>query len=452
MRSVALAEVRHNHSLAVVARKQTLWTQILDRAACASKRSTDKLPLVLFSLALVFSLALLGGCGHDGDLGNGAEQSEQSPAVSRPNADESEPGVTLKKEAQARAGLRVELLAPQPLEPELSAFGRLEEDPSTSFVVRAPVAGTLHAIPDRTWPALGQSLPAGAVFGRLEPRLLPTDRLNFTTQLATARADLNSSVASVAAAQAAYDRAKALNADNKNVSDKALQEAEARLRSEQAKERAARANVNSLEASLQPGGTIGNRPVIAESGGEVVEIFGQPGEAIEQGASIIRLARLDRLFVRIDLPVGEHISRNDRSALVIPAGFEDRTPLPAELVAVAPATDPHTQGISLLYRLKKTFFGLRPGTAVAAFLRVPGPLRPGVLIPRSAIVQQGGKSWVYVQTGAERFARRAVSLDLPVARGFVEANGFSPGDRAVVVGAQSLLSEEFKSENQTDEY
>jgi multidrug efflux system membrane fusion protein len=403
------------------------------------------------SLGLILLVAFLGGCGQKGDLDD-AEQSKQSAAASTPKMDESERGFTLKKEAQARAGLRVEPLAPQSVQPELTAFGRLEEDPSTSFVVRAPVAGTLHATPDRAWPTLGQSLPAVAVLGQLEPRLLPTDRLNFTTQLATAHADLNSSRASVSAAQSAYNRAKALNADDKNSSDKAVQEAEARLVSEQARQRAALANVDSLEASLRPGGTIGNRPVIAERGGEVVEILAQPGEAIEQGASIVRLSRLDHLLVRVDLPVGEHINPNDRRSLVIPAGFEHQAPLPAERVAVAPVTDARTQAISLLYRLKKTLFGLRPGTAATVLLQLSGASRPGVLIPRSAVIEQGGKSWVYVQTGAEQFARRAVSLDIPLLQGFVQTSGFSAGDRVVIVGAQSLLSEEFKSENQTDEY
>ena len=405
------------------------------------------------SLVLIlFSLALLSGCGQKPDMDDVHEQAKQSRSVSQSNAEQSEPGVTLKKEAQARAGLKVEPLVARSAEPQLTAFGRLEEDPSASFMVRAPVAGTLHAIPGRAWPALGQNVLGSSVLGQLEPRLLPTDRLNFTTQLATARADLNSSLASVTAAQSAYDRAKALNADNKNVSDKAVQEAEARLATEQAKERAARANVNSLEASLQPGGTIGNRPIVAERGGEIVDILAQPGEAVEQGASLVRVARLNHLLVRVDLPIGDHISPSNRSALIIAAGFEDQPPLPAERMAVAAATDPHTQGISLLYRLKKTLFGLRPGTAATALLPAPGSSRQGVLIPRSAIVEQGGKSWVYVETSDGRFARRAVPIDLPLPKGFFAVSGFSPGDRVVVVGAQSLLSEEFKSENEADEH
>jgi RND family efflux transporter MFP subunit len=400
---------------------------------------------------ILFSLALLVGCRQHADVDDIREQPKQSSGANRTNSQASEPGVTLKMDAQQRAGLKVESLVPQKIHPELTVFGRLEEDPSASFVVRAPVAGMLHAVPNRAWPTLGESLTAGSVVGQLEPRLLPTDRLNFTTQLATARADLNSSLASVAAAQSDYDRAKALNADNKNVSDKVLQEAEARLLGERAKERAARANVDSLEASLQSGGTIGNRPIIAERGGEVVEVVAQPGEAVEQGSTIIRVAHLNHLLARVDLPVGDHASPRNRSALIIPAGFEDRAPLTAERVAVAPATDPHTQGISLLYRLDKTLFGLRPGTAVTAVLPLTTTSKEGFLIPRSAIVQQGGKSWAYVETTQERFVRRAVPLDFPSPKGFIALSGFSRGDRVVVIGAQTLLSEEFKSENETDE-
>jgi hypothetical protein len=311
--------------------------------------------------------------------------------------------------------------------------------------------GTIHPLPEHSWPSLGQSLPAGFVFGQLEPRLLPADRLSITTQLATARADVNASMAAVAAAQSAYDRTKALNADDKNVSDKAAQEAEARLRTEQAKGRAARANASSLEGSLQPGGAIGYRPLLAERRGDVVEVFAQPGEAIEQGAPIVRMTRFDRLLVRVDLPMGEHVSPADRNALVIPAGFEEQTPLPAERVAVAGAIDTHTQGISLLYRLKKTYFGLRPGAAVTVLLSKPGAPVGGVLIPPASAVQQAGKSWAYVQISPERFVRKLIPPEAWSPSGLIAVSGFAPGDRVVVVGAQSLLSEEFKSQNEIDE-
>jgi hypothetical protein len=403
------------------------------------------LPIVL--------LALLIGCGKGADAVK-ATAARAPGEVSGSN--KTSQGVTLRKDAQTRAGLRIETLAAHSVQPELIAYGRLEEDPSMAFTMRAPFAGTLRAADDRPWPAVGQTLAAGSIVGRIEPRLMLTDRLALNTQLTGARADLKSSTAAVAAAQTASDRARALNADNKNVSDRAVQEAGARLAAEQAREAGARALIETLEGSLAPGSggsATGVRPILAERSGDVAEVLAQPGESIEQGAPVARLTRFDRLLARIDLPVGERLPSGAGTARIVPAGFENQPPLSAERVAVAPASDAHTQGVSLLYRLLRTLPALRPGAAVTAHFSLPGTggrAGKGVLIPRAAIVQYEGHTWAYVQTGDDRFSRRPAPLDTPVEGGFIAIGGFSPGDRIVVSGAQTLLSEEFKSRNEVD--
>jgi len=387
--------------------------------------------------------ALLAGCGAK----DGGDVKEPAAAPVADNGDG--PGVTVKKDAQVRAGIEVAPLAAHAVQAELIAYGKLEEDPSESFTVRAPAAGSLQLARGQTWPSLGQTVAAGSGFGRIQPRLSTTDRIGLETQMATARAELNGSTAAVAAAQTAYDRARALNADNKNISDRAVQEAAARLAAEQAREAGARALIHTLQTSLADG-TAGALAVVAGRGGEVAEVLAQPGESIEQGAAIVRLARFDRLLAHIDLPVGEHVPANDRSARIVPTGFEGQSALTGERIGVAAVSDPHTQGVSLLYRLTGSLPGLRPGMALTARFALPGSSGEGVVIPRSAIVQQNGNSWAYVQTKDDRFSRRALNLDLPTQAGFIVSRGFKPGDRVVIAGAQSLLSEEFKSQNEAD--
>ncbi|MDQ1471178.1 MAG: hypothetical protein QOJ99_2658 [Bryobacterales bacterium] len=392
-------------------------------------------------------IALLTGCADKDDI---AKKSPAAESPKKADADDDGPGVTLKPDAQALAGLKVVTLTEHALNPELIAYGRLEEDPSASFTVRAPYAGTLRLAGGQTWPALGQSIAAHTAFGIIEPRLQLTDRVALNTQLANARADLNASESAVASAQIAYDRTKALNADNKNVSDRAVQEAAARLATEKTHEAGARSLIQVLQASLSGAAGSDTRQVTVERGGDVVEVLAQPGESIEQGAPIVRLAQLDRLLVRIELPVGEHLPPNTAAARIIPAGFEDQPPLPAQRIAVTAGSDPHVLGTAFLYRLSQTRPGLRPGNAVTAHFTLPGKAGEGVLIPRSAIVQQEGRSWVYVQTKDDRFTRKPVSLDMPTPTGFLAAHGFTAGDRLVVTGAQTLLSEEFKSKNEAD--
>jgi hypothetical protein len=69
------------------------------------------------------------------------------------------------------------------------------------------------------------------------------------------------------------------------------------------------------------------------------------------------------------------------------------------------------------------------------------------VVPRPAVVRQAGKPWVYVQTSHEVFARRPVALEESAGDGWF-TQSLSPGDRVVITGAQTLLSEEFKSQIQ----
>lgn len=80
---------------------------------------------------------------------------------------------------------------------------------------------------------------------------------------------------------------------------------------------------------------------------------------------------------------------------------------------------------------------LSPGETVT--LRSVGePKREPAQVPESAVVWVDGKSWVYVQEGNGRFERR----ELP---------GIAPKERIVVNGAQTLLSQEFRSQIHVEE-
>ena len=91
---------------------------------------------------------------------------------------------------------------------------------------------------------------------------------------------------------------------------------------------------------------------------------------------------------------------------------------------------------------------LRPGAAVTAYLQVPGKAEAGILIPQSAVVRAGGKTWVYRQVADNQFTREDVNLDRSSSRGWLVTQGVSAGNRIVTVGAQMLLSEEQKSQIQ----
>lgn len=393
-------------------------------------------------------LLMLLSCSGKKPVDQDDEAKSAPKQVEKPS---DEASVQLDAAAQQRAGIRTEVLTARSIVPETIAYGHLEEDPATTFVLRAPIAGILRAADGHAWPRIGEHVEAASLVGAIEPRFTPSERIGLNTQLTAARSELTSATASVNAARAAYERARLLNADSKNVADRIVQDSEAHLRSEEARAKSAGETVQVLEASLATTGVAPVRSLNAERAGDVVEVLAQPGEAIEPGSPILRLARLDLLLARVDVPIGDRILPAATQARIVPAGYEEQSPLRAERVAVSGAVDPHAQGIPLLFRVSGTRFGLRPGLAVTAYLPSAGAVRSGFIIPQAAVARMGGKAYVYVETAPTKFERRVISLDQPTGEGYVAASDFKGGERIVTVGAQSLLSEEFKSQMTTDE-
>lgn len=352
--------------------------------------------------------------------------------------------ITLDRDTQARIGLRTAALVARSLSPEVVAYGTFQEDPARSFTLRAPVAGVLRPPPAGRWPDIGARLADRAVVGVVEPRFAPVERVDLASRLATARADAEAATASLTAARAALERNRTLNAENKIVSDRAVQEAEARVKGEEARLRALQETARLIDASLRAvSGPTGPRPLVVERGGEVVEVFAQPGETIEGGQPILHTARFDRLLARVHLAAGQSTDRPAGTARIVVFGHEAES-LRGLRIGLGAAVDPTTRGQTLLFRVERRGFPLRPGASVTAYLPLSGQARAGVVLPRSAIVRSEGRAWAYVQGGDRGFTRRPVPLDTPAGGGWFVSAGFEPGERVVVEGAQTLLSEELK--------
>src|SRR5438477_11053389 len=259
--------------------------------------------------------------------------------------------VTIDSETQKRMALETAALVAETVHPEVTAYGRLQEDPDASFVVRAPVAGVLRDALGRNWPSIGETVSDGISVGAVEPRLAPIERVDLVTRLSDARADVEAADARLNAARSSFERARILNADNKNISDRALQEAEASLKTEEARLAAARRNVAELEAAAarQANGTT-PIPLPVARGGEVVEILARPNETIESGQPILRVARFDTLLVRVDVPAGEIVDRRLTMARIVAVGQEDR-PFTGQRVSVASTVDPLILGQRFLFRV-----------------------------------------------------------------------------------------------------
>jgi hypothetical protein len=215
-----------------------------------------------------------------------------------------------------------------------------------------------------------------------------------------------------------YTRLKTLFDENQNISEKSLQSAEATLRANEADVRAGEQQLTLQES------------IARQEWGSVASKW------VEGSPELQRILDQTEMLVQMTMPSGIAYAAPRTISLEIPGG----TRTEATFVSTFPRVDPRIQGKSFLY-LAHARPGLIPGVNLLAHLSVGNPMK-GLVVPTSAVVWSEGRAWVYQQTAADRFTRRAVPTDIPIEKGFFVTEGFSPGDKLVVQGAQALLSEE----------
>jgi hypothetical protein len=234
-----------------------------------------------------------------------------------------------------------------------------------------------------------------------------------------AQAQLQKSRVEEGVANKEYARLKALFDENQNISQKSLQAAEGTVQ-------ASEADVNAGQQQLEL-----QQSVLRQEWGRVVTEWVVEGSPDLQGIFDQR-----EVLVQMTMPSNLTFRPPRTISLEIPDG--ERTE--AHFISPFPRIDPRIQGSSYLY-LVSARSGLSPGVNLIAWLSIGNQIQ-GVIVPASAIVWSDGLAWVYQQTAADRFARRALGTDTPVEKGFFVSRELSPGDRIVTQGAQALLSEE----------
>ena len=245
--------------------------------------------------------------------------------------------------------------------------------------------------------------------------------IDFGTRYASARADADAARAMAAASRQEYERSRVLYQDNQNVSLKTYQAAQAAYRSDQAKADAAALNTQNIQAAArqQFGATL-SRWVLDPHSPELA-----------------RLLNRQDVLLRVTLPLDDGMAA---PAQIQISTNNDRR-LPAYLVSPSPQSDPAVQGSAFIYRAAAP---IAAGTNIAAYLPTANQVTHGTLIPARAIVWYGGQPWAYKQIDAAHFGRYPVAQQSPMQGGFFVTQGFKPGERVVVSGAQLLLSEELR--------
>lgn len=233
--------------------------------------------------------------------------------------------------------------------------------------------------------------------------------------------------ASAAASHQEFERLRTLYRNDQNASLKALQAAKAAWNADQARMIAAHAASRDIRHQAR------------QQWGKVLSDWA----FLNAPSPLTVLLERQHVLLRVTLPADEVFSRPPARIRITEFGEPGNQN--ADLISPSPQSDPRVQGQTCFYQTAAG--SLASGMRLKAWLALSDVPAQGVIIPTGAVVWHAGQPWVYVRLDAEHFVRRTIAAPQSVPGGWFVSQGFQPGERVVISGAQLLLSEEFKPQS-----
>ena len=282
--------------------------------------------------------------------------------------------------------------------------------------------------------AVGAPVGASQLLGRLEPRLTGSD------DRATLAADVSQAEVGLETARAEQTRAERLLAD-RAVPVRRAEEARRAVAAAEARLRAAEARLAQRDQTLGSGGgaASGNAFTIrAPISGRVAEVFATLGASYAEGAPLFRIVRTDRVELRTQVPASDvPTARGLRDVAFEVAGRSEPISLRAEHAHDAGVIDPRTGALPIQFEVANPNGELLVGQSGTAILYARDAVRMPA-VPKSAVLFEAGRPYVFLQIGGERFARRYVEVGGSEGDLTALTSGVSVGDRVVTKGAYDV--------------
>ncbi len=343
--------------------------------------------------------------------------------------------VPFLKEQQWKTHFATAWSAPGELAATVLAPGRIVARPGGDRHVTAPADGIVRAAP---FPYPGLAMQAGQPLFALTPRLDPE------RSLAALEGELAGAEAEHQLAVTEAERMRVL-AREQIVAAADSQAAESRLAVAAARAEAARRDVATARRArgAESGGDGAAEAlwVRAPFAGAVAEVLVSAGQAVEAGDELGRIvaggAPWAEAWVAPEAAVGLAPGPTMVSLATTGGASSARWPeLAARLAALAPALDAASGRRTLLLELAAPAAGLAVGQSVEIEI-ASGQREQGIVLPRSAVVDDAGINVVYVQLAGETMLRREVEL-VACAGQRCLVRGVSAGERVITTGGTAV--------------
>ncbi len=354
-------------------------------------------------LFLLFSLALIAGCGGGDDTGAGAGG---TPAQ---HAGQSHPGGAAGNDGAQRAKrppvpVAVAEVTVGPIASYYRATASLEAEKLATVLARA------EGLVGEMLVEEGDRVPAGGALLRIQ-----NDEYRFRLVQAEAR---------TAQLRAAYERMIQMR-DEELATEAEYETARADLASAEADEGLARI-------------ALSYTTVTAPFAGVVTQRLVDLGVNVSLGTEVYTLADVTPLLARVHVPSREfrQLQVDQQVQLVLDSS---RDQLFGRIKLVSPVIDPASGTIKVTVEVAEYPAGTRPGDF--AEVRIVTEARTeAVLVPRTAVITEKGETVVFVASATEEIAaeRRLVEVGFTDDDHAQILSGLDVGERVVVKGQRSL--------------
>lgn len=184
-------------------------------------------------------------------------------------------------------------------------------------------------------------------------------------------------------------------------------------------------------------------PISAPISGVVLDVSTGPGElqrSLDNATAIATIANIDSIWVVGDLfPRDQGSIHVGQQTDITVSGYPGMT-LHGPIDNISDSVDPVSLTLKIRVVLPNPGHRLKP--QMYATMSVTGRQRNVIVVPATAVIQNGHDTFVYVETSPGKHERRNVTLGETHADNDEITSGLNDGDKVVTTGAELLRAEE----------
>ena len=365
------------------------------------------------------------------DLGAITVFASAEAARTAPTPPEGPAAIAFLKEQQWTGDFATTVVGVEPVRTSVRAPAVVTPPAGGEAVVSTPASGRLVST---RMPQIGDRVTAGTLLATLEPRLASVeDRALLQQQVTEARAAVE--------AEEAEQRRAAQLLSERAVPARRVEDANRALSVARAQLEAATTRLTHRDETLRSGGAAagGNAfEMRAPISGTLVSVTATPGAAYEVGAELFRIIRTDVVGVEVQVSpsAGDVRGQVTGVALEFPG---HKSPVQVRILRQGDAgvVDPRIRAFVLRFEVANADRRLRVGEAGTAVLYLKERETASV-VPVSAVLTEGGRPFLFLQTGGESFEKRFVELGAREGDRVAVTAGIKPGERVVTRGTYDV--------------